>query len=92
MDEIRRILQSFNDTKDCALAYATLAQMALQTARQQVIELRRRVAMLEPVREAIPISVQVSSVQDSLEDLHKMRTQVNQRRGRAVIDDKEAGV
>jgi hypothetical protein len=43
MDKNRRILQSFDSTKNCALAYLTSAQRALWTAKKQTVELRQRV-------------------------------------------------
>ena len=88
MDENRRILQTFDSTKNCALTYVTSAQRALQTAKKQLMELRRRVAMPEPVGEATPITVHANSLKDGIEDLQEIKTQVVQRRGRGVAADK----
>ena len=86
MDENRRILQTFGSTKNCALTYVTSAQRALQTTKKQLIELRRRVAMPEPVGEVTPITVHANGLKDGIEDLEKMKTQVVQRRERGVAD------
>jgi hypothetical protein len=76
MDENRRILQTFDNTKNCALTYAISAQRALQTAKKQLVDLRRRVAMPEPVGEATPITVHLNSLNDGIEDLQKMKARV----------------
>jgi len=86
MDENRKILQTFDSTKNCALTYVTSAQRALQTAKKQLIDLRRRVAMPEPVGEATPITVHANSLKDGIEDLQEMKSQVVQRGGRGVAD------
>ncbi len=80
IDEVRRVLESFDSTKNRALAYVTSAQRALRTAKKQIVELRRRVAMPEPDSEATLITVHASHLKDSIEDLQEMRTQVAQRR------------
>jgi len=86
MDNNRRILQSFNRTKNYALAYVTSAQRALQTAKKQTVELRRRGSMPEPVSEATPTAVHINRVRDGLENLQEMRAREVQRRERAIAD------
>ena len=85
-DKNRRILQSFNRTKNYALAYVTSAQRALQMAKKQTVELRRRVSMPEPVNEATPTAVHINRVRDGLENLQEMRARGVQRRERAITD------
>jgi hypothetical protein len=82
MDESRRIVQTFDSTKNCALTYVTSAQRALQTAKKQLVELRQRAAMPKRVGEATPMTVHANSLKDGMEDLQEMKTRVVQRRGR----------
>lgn len=86
VDKNRKILQSFASTKDCARAYVTSAQWALQTAKKQTVELRRRVAMPQPVSKATPTAVHVNRLRDGLENLQEMRAREVQRRERAIAD------
>jgi len=86
MDKNRRILQSFDSTKNCALAYVTSAQRALRTAKKQTVELRQRVAKPQPVSEATPTAVHVNRLRDGLENLQLMRAREVQRRERAIAD------
>lgn len=86
MDKNTRILQSFDSTKNYALAYVTSAQRALQMAKKQMVELRQRVAMPDPVGEATPTAVHVNRLRDGLENLQEMRAREVQRRERAITD------
>ena len=86
IDKNRRVLQSFDSTKNYALAYVTSAQMALQTAKKQMVELRWRVSVPEPVSEATPTAVHINRLRDGLENLQEIRTREVARRKRVIAD------
>ena len=86
MDKNRRILQSFNSTKNYSLAYVTSAQRALQTAKKQMVGLRRRISMPEPASEATPTAAHINRLRVGLENLQELRVREAQRRERAIAD------
>lgn len=86
IDKNRRVLQSLDSTKNHALAYVTSVQRALQTARKQMVELRWRVSIPEPVSEATPTAVHINRLKDGLENLQEIRTREVERRKRVIAD------
>lgn len=64
----------------------TSAQRALQTAKEQMVELRWRVSIPEPVSEATPTAVHINRLRDGLENLEEIRTREVERRKRVIAD------
>jgi hypothetical protein len=86
IDKNRRVLQSFDSTKNYALTYVTSAQRALQTAKKQIVELRWRVSIPKPVSEATPTAVHINRLRDGLENLQEIKIREVERRKRVIAD------